>query len=1266
MNAWIESMAYWLADFYLAATVLLIAALVAMRACSQPAKRLAVAKAAIVAAALLAALCALPGWSVVSLGGVDAREATEAASALIPSEVARVNDVPRFDEVEPVAQASAPLPQPKRADIASTWDVAWLTVLVAGYFVGCAAVATWLALGVVAAARLVRLAETFPVELREALRSETDAGELLVSREIDVPVALGVFRPRVLLPREWIETRSARELSTVLAHEAAHIRNHDLHWLAASRLLLIVLWAQPFFWWLRRQMRLDQETLADAAAAEVAGRHAYAEQLVAWARDVVTRPRPLLPASVGLWEGASQLRRRVAVLLDERFSVLRQCPQSWRRVTTILALLGAFAISFITWEPSQSEEARTAGDELTAEEVARVADAIRVLRETEGIGNREQGQMHVADDWAIAIQTLTEVGKPAVPALIAALDEEQRDHPMSKLAFALRAIGDPRAVPSLIRAIPRTLLPSRSDFGLRIADPELLAFMQLHDLTSSNEGDDFDYGRAFREVVGALQRLTGTNQGDMELNWVHFGETASQQRIQRKLFYDLAERWAQWWSKNWQQLGVDQSYADVRLPALEPEAVAAAATTLPVHKRLGLVGHRGEWIVEPANVSGRRCFVDLDTARQGDWPSELGAFDKTSEISQPASNWAREQGFDLVGVRTQVEGFGEPIYCLQPLGMKVWEITPEEQRELGRAMLGEIPYPLGKPVELLSPRPEPYKGPDKYELGGTAFLFLTQEGTAGLLRMTAQVTDTNVQIGRPSTRDDQFSPVGFYRGAKVSFAVMAETDRPQAKSSRGRDAVELKFQFPAPSGPPQAPVEPERLGKPFDAPAPRSPARDQDPKIANSESDQSASETRHLSIGGGAVTQADSEPNGAARSTAAIEGQVVEFGSGEPAANVIVKAAGVPFGASPPAIILPADDLVASGVHRASTRTDSKGRYQFADLPAGEYTVWAESPIGDIAEGASVCRGVEGVRVGESDSPTIAPLLTMGPGAKIYGRLVDGDTGEPLSVAGRSVTLLAMGWLSDSSMLQELPLQQVPVSAEGTFEIRAYPGESQGIVTVQEEELFANRQKIIYRSDDEGLQSRKVLDVKHGESIEATFPVWSQELLDRRKERRQAAFAHFQPGKYAEAVKAFTQQIAVDPQDPMLMMGRSLANEYDGRWREAIADCEQFLVMQPASDSQKVRLADLLATVPDAKLRDGRRALSLAQAGLSAGRGPYALQALAAAEAEAGDFEAAAATQREAIEKAPEGMRAEMRKRLEAYEAGRAWRREGREDEAAQ
>src|SRR5690606_17898975 len=50
-------------------------------------------------------------------------------------------------------------------------------------------------------------------------------------------------------------------LLPILAHELAHLQHRDLHTLAATRLLLILLWPQPLFWLLRRTIRLDQETL---------------------------------------------------------------------------------------------------------------------------------------------------------------------------------------------------------------------------------------------------------------------------------------------------------------------------------------------------------------------------------------------------------------------------------------------------------------------------------------------------------------------------------------------------------------------------------------------------------------------------------------------------------------------------------------------------------------------------------------------------------------------------------------------------------------------------------------------------------------------------------------------------------------------------------------------------------------------------------------------------------------------------------------------
>ncbi len=116
--------------------------------------------------------------------------------------------------------------------------------------------------------------------------------QLLVSERLPSAVALGLWRPTVVLPCEFCERVTDEELRSVLAHELAHVLHGDLWLLAALLCLAPLLWCQPLFWLLRRRVRLDQETLADAAAADHTSRPDYAANLLAWARNVSgVRPR---------------------------------------------------------------------------------------------------------------------------------------------------------------------------------------------------------------------------------------------------------------------------------------------------------------------------------------------------------------------------------------------------------------------------------------------------------------------------------------------------------------------------------------------------------------------------------------------------------------------------------------------------------------------------------------------------------------------------------------------------------------------------------------------------------------------------------------------------------------------------------------------------------------------------------------------------------------------------------------------------------------
>jgi hypothetical protein len=117
------------------------------------------------------------------------------------------------------------------------------------------------------------------------------------------------------------------------------------------RVLNVLLFAQPLYWWLRREIRADQEALADAAASALHGdgRMAYAETLVGWARSSHgPQPGALASAALALWERPSMLHRRVRLLLDPNNRVEPATSRRWKLATASMGLLAALLLSTVT------------------------------------------------------------------------------------------------------------------------------------------------------------------------------------------------------------------------------------------------------------------------------------------------------------------------------------------------------------------------------------------------------------------------------------------------------------------------------------------------------------------------------------------------------------------------------------------------------------------------------------------------------------------------------------------------------------------------------------------------------------------------------------------------------------------------------------------------------------------------------------------------------------------------------------------------------
>ena len=92
------------------------------------------------------------------------------------------------------------------------------------------------------------------------------------------------LRPVIVLPAALCDGGDSRELRFCLAHEWSHIERRDARAWNFAAVAGFVLFYQPLFWWLRRQLRLCQDYLADDRAAALASAEDYAAYLVRLAR----------------------------------------------------------------------------------------------------------------------------------------------------------------------------------------------------------------------------------------------------------------------------------------------------------------------------------------------------------------------------------------------------------------------------------------------------------------------------------------------------------------------------------------------------------------------------------------------------------------------------------------------------------------------------------------------------------------------------------------------------------------------------------------------------------------------------------------------------------------------------------------------------------------------------------------------------------------------------------------------------------------------
>lgn len=102
------------------------------------------------------------------------------------------------------------------------------------------------------------------------------------SGSADVPVVIGVLRPRIVLPSDFDTRYPATQAALVLAHERAHVARGDVPAHLVVALVRCLQWFNPLVHIGARRFRDDQELACDATvlAAHPAARRSYADAML--------------------------------------------------------------------------------------------------------------------------------------------------------------------------------------------------------------------------------------------------------------------------------------------------------------------------------------------------------------------------------------------------------------------------------------------------------------------------------------------------------------------------------------------------------------------------------------------------------------------------------------------------------------------------------------------------------------------------------------------------------------------------------------------------------------------------------------------------------------------------------------------------------------------------------------------------------------------------------------------------------------------------
>lgn len=147
-----------------------------------------------------------------------------------------------------------------------------------------------------------------------------------------VPMAIGMWRPKIILPMDFESRYSPHERELIVAHERAHAARRDMAANVLASLLVCLYWFNPLMYFALAWLRTDQELACDAAvlSTRADSRGKYANALLK--SQIADRSRSAKYPIGCYWHSIHPLKERLLMLKRAR-------PSNSRRIVGIASIL---------------------------------------------------------------------------------------------------------------------------------------------------------------------------------------------------------------------------------------------------------------------------------------------------------------------------------------------------------------------------------------------------------------------------------------------------------------------------------------------------------------------------------------------------------------------------------------------------------------------------------------------------------------------------------------------------------------------------------------------------------------------------------------------------------------------------------------------------------------------------------------------------------------------------------------------------------------